>query len=139
MIRKIEFIEALNIRNNRAEKTRPHLVSFESIKALVTSNIEGCCELKFNDNKRMLVVGEFRVLKDRLEEAQTELLPKLCYVFHQRVAALEYSHYVPVDEVSRVMIHRVTNKVTLILKSGDKLDTDMVMTDLKNTLIEVRF
>lgn len=139
MHRHIEFIEVLEIQGDGVIKKRPHMVSFDSIKSLVTSKHDGCCEVKFNNDDRMLVVGQYETLKTLLEECRTGLLPKLCYVFQQSAVGSTYSHYVPTDTVGSIMVNKGSNVVTLVLKTGEKISTGLVMTELKKTLIEVRF
>ena len=140
MTKQIELIEVTNFEEGVIKNTQPHLFNLDSIDRLTTSTYAGCSWIYPRDSKdRILVQGEYRVIKTLMDECRTGIEPKCCYVFRQKVGGLEYSHYVPSDEVSRVMVNKGTNHVTLMLKSGDRLDTGMVMNDLKNTLIDVRF
>lgn len=140
MTKQIELIEVTDFKDGVIKSTEPHLFNLDSIDRLTTSIYAGCSWIyPRGTSDRVLVQGEYRVIKTLMDECRTGSESKLCYVFRQKVGGLEYSHYVPSDEVSRVMINKGTNHVSLMLKSGDRLDTGMAMNDLKNTLIEVRF
>lgn len=140
MTKQIELIEVSKYVDGLIVETKPHLFNLDGIDRLSTSEHAGCSWLyPKGDNYRILIKGEYRVIKTLMDECRTGIEPKTCYVFRQKVGGLEYSHYVPSNEVSRVMVNKGTNHVTLMLKSGDRLDTGMAMNDLKNTLIEVRF
>lgn len=140
MVKHIEIIEVVKLEEGVIKETQPHLFKLDAIDRIRTSEYSGCSWLyPSNSLDRMLIKGDYKANKTLIDETREAIDPKLCYVFRQKVGGMEYCHYVPSDEVSRVMVNKGTNHVSLILKTGDRLDTGMVMSDLKNTLIEVRF
>ena len=140
MIRHIEFIEVKDICDGKIVDSQPFLVKLEEIESLSQSTkYPGCCNLKVN-GQGAVIAGEYKDLKAKIDYVRESAPPRLCYSFTDcSTVGCTYSHYVPVDAVSSIMINKGDNAVTLVLKTGDKLNTHMTMQGLKKTLIEVNF
>lgn len=122
------------------EENSPVRIYYDQIKTIIKSRRDPSgTYISLTSEEGVHVSESYQHVKEALDGIRETPPPRLSYVFRQKVGRLEYSHYVPSDEVSRVMVNKENNHVSLFLKSGDKVDTGMVMNDLKNTLIEVHF
>lgn len=122
------------------EENSPVRVYYDQIKTIIKSRRDPSgTYISLTSEEGVHVSESYQHVKEALDSIRETPPPRLSYVFRQKVGRLEHSHYVPSDEVSRVMVNKENNHVSLFLKSGDKVDTGMAMNDLKNTLIEVHF
>lgn len=138
-----QYLDLTHIRSDK-EEGQPVRVYYDQLKTIQRSaRNPNWAYLSLTGGEGLHVTESYQRVKDMVDSIRECPPPRLSYSFTTKYygvdSSVESTHYVPVDAVERVIIHNDTKVVTLVLKSGDKLNTGMGFQDLKNTLIEVSF